>query len=182
MSLFSEWVRKPMTFEQNPPSVRTDGLQLAEHRSFQERFWKIERFAWLTFGLIVVVALLGFTGSGGMLASRNIDTQTGHVTMPRVTRWLTADDFTVRLSPSTEESRSIFLGEDFIKRFAIDGIQPQPESVTLASDGVRFRFTTEPGQTGPVIFQIRAQHIGLMTSSIATDDGETIKFQLLTLP
>ena len=46
------------------PNVRSDGLQLDEHRRFQERFWSIERLAWCAFALIVIIALLGGFGSG----------------------------------------------------------------------------------------------------------------------
>lgn len=36
--------------------LRSDGLQLDEHRGFQERFWKIERVGWLVFAILVNAA------------------------------------------------------------------------------------------------------------------------------
>lgn len=52
---------------QEVPPIRPDGLQLDEHRQFQERFWTIERAAWIVFGMIVIAALAGAFGAGGRL-------------------------------------------------------------------------------------------------------------------
>ena len=44
------------------------GLQINEHRGFQNVFWHIQRVCWVGLGLLLVAACLGFTGDAGLFA------------------------------------------------------------------------------------------------------------------
>lgn len=69
------------------PNVRKNGLQLHEHRRFQERFWTVERKAWCVFALIIAAGLLGAFGSGGPLATKVTLIDRAIVEHPRISRW-----------------------------------------------------------------------------------------------
>lgn len=64
------------------PPVRDDGLQLEEHRKFQESFWRVERIAWIGFGCILLLAILGMTGSSGYFARQALAFEGGLVEIP----------------------------------------------------------------------------------------------------
>src|SRR5690606_25597894 len=71
---------------QGPP-IRKDGLQIDERRHFQEIFWTVERFAWIIFALILLLALLGLTGSGGYFAKTTQTLDAGTAEYARFSRW-----------------------------------------------------------------------------------------------
>lgn len=72
-------------------------FEVEEDRTFQERFWTAQRFAWSAMGLFIVAALAGATGSGGPLADAVAETPGGTIEYPRIARWQAAERMTVRV-------------------------------------------------------------------------------------
>jgi hypothetical protein len=85
------------------PRLRPDGLQLDEHRRFQERFWKLERVAWIVFAIVTLSALLSLTGAGGPLATVWSESGNAVISYPRVARWETADESQIAFRPRDGE-------------------------------------------------------------------------------
>lgn len=63
---------EPMIEDISIPPVREDGLQLQEERRIQRVFWTVQRVSWFLFGVVCLVALLGFTGSGGVFQKQTV--------------------------------------------------------------------------------------------------------------
>ncbi len=154
------------------PPVRKDGLQLDEHRRFQERFWTIERFAWLMFALIIVLAMLGAFGAGGPLATKVTETERAVIEHPRIGRWEGTDEMTVKYKPDpAKKTRSLFLPDAFAKVFQVEDIQPLPIRTAIEAGGQRLHFDN-PRQDGGVIkLHLRAQTAGSATFDIIVDDA-----------
>lgn len=64
------------------PPVRADGLQLAEDRRVQERIWTAERVSHVVLLLIVLAALAGVSGSGGLLSRTTLVSESGTIDAP----------------------------------------------------------------------------------------------------
>lgn len=163
------------------PSIRPDGLQLEEHRGFQERFWTIERIAWIAFGIIALLALVGLTGGGGMLAQQTLSLDAGEVTYPRVTRWEATDEIRVTFAADGPERR-LTLSQSFAEHFQIEDIQPEPDSTAATAAGELMVFRAEQGQPAQVTLHMRALSPGLASFEIGLGEGERRPVSSLILP
>jgi hypothetical protein len=163
------------------PAVRPDGLQMNEKRGFQETFWKVERIAWVVFGALVLLALVGFTGSGGFFSTTRHTIAEGAVTYPRVSRWDTADEVKITFFNGATNHRLEFQ-EPFASFFRIEDIQPRPQSSTAAKDGSVFEFAGEKGATVHVTLHIRAAHPGFMDAGVRIDGSEPVPLSTFVLP
>ncbi|MBI1178975.1 MAG: hypothetical protein GC201_00350 [Alphaproteobacteria bacterium] len=170
-----------MADDPDVPPIRPDGLQLDEHRAYQERLWTVERWAWAGFVAITIAAALGATGSGGPLARSRDGLEGGTVEHPRVTRWQTADEMSVELAPGGGE-RTLFLGPAFPRAFAIEEVQPQPAAVEVGPDGEALHFRTSGGGPARIVLSLRARHPGLARYAARIDDGAARTLSTLILP
>ena len=170
-----------MAGEDKVPTVRADGLQLEEHRHFQERYWKAERAAWLVFGLIVVAALVGLTGSGGFFASSTLRQGEIQVEYPQIGRWQTSDELTIRLGEGARERR-IGFSQSFFERFQIEDVRPEPLEMIAGPDHQTLIVKTETGAGATVHFQLRPSHPGFARYTLTIDDAPPIAVTSIVLP
>lgn len=155
------------------PKVRDDGLQLDEHRSFQERFWRSERIAWIFFVVIVGVALLGGFGSGGPLAMDTTDAAAAIIEHPRIGRWEGTDEMTITFKPDpTRPEQSLHLSNSFAETFQVEDIQPLPLRTLIADGGQTLYFANPDRTSGTVTLHLRAQSAGFASFDIAINEGE----------
>lgn len=163
------------------PPVRSDGLQLEEHRSFQEKMWTIERWGWAGFGVIIVAALLGVTGGGGYLAHARAQIEGGEIDYPRFARWDTGEGFKV-IFAAGEEERALTLSPAFADAFQIEDIRPAPERSQARPDGDRMIFRLIAGAPATVHIHVRAVKPGLARFKAAIDDGARQDITAIVLP
>jgi hypothetical protein len=155
--------------------------ELDRHRGFQERFWRVERLAWLTFLGLVIVALLGLTGSGGLLARAQVAGEAGVVEFPRITRWASADQISFRLAPGPVRRR-IVLSRPFFFVFQIEAMLPEPESSTATKEGLELVFAARPQAPVHVELHVRARKPGLGRFAARLDGGAPLDIPTLVLP
>jgi len=153
------------------PAVREDGLQLEEHRRFQERFWTIERFSWGIFALIIFAALLGAFGSGGPLATKVSELDAAIVEHPRIGRWEGTDEMTIRFkSDPATDAHSLFLSNAFAEVFQVEDIQPLPARTLIEGGGQQLFFDNPSKSGGVVTLHLRAQAAGPAKFDVRVDD------------
>ncbi|WP_435170976.1 hypothetical protein [Falsirhodobacter sp. 1013] len=162
------------------PPVRDDGLQLEERRDIQRVFWTVQRVSWAFFGLICLIALLGFTGSGGMFQKQKVFFADAEVELPRITRWEGSDGLRVRFT-SAGVKPEILIAQPFFDLFSIERIQPEPQENALASAGQRMTFVAEGAPPHEVSISIRSMHFGRAKFDM-TVGGETQTVNILVLP
>ncbi|WP_136685762.1 hypothetical protein [Falsirhodobacter xinxiangensis] len=163
----------------NPP-LRKDGLQLDEHRDSQLKFWRIQRVAWVFFALIIVGALLGLTGSGGLLQKQSVSLGEVTLKLPRVSRWEAADEISITFGGNVE-TPSITISQPFFERFGVERIQPEPASTTLTPFGQTFTFDAAGNAERAVQIDIRSLHFGFTRFEIAVG-SERRSTSLIILP
>ncbi|WP_163270938.1 hypothetical protein [Chelativorans alearense] len=128
-----------MSNDIQPPPIRNDGLQLAEDRSFQNRHWTIQRLAWIGFGLLLLVALAGFSGGGGYFSKQTLQLGDATVVLPRVSRWQDSDS--ISLAVRDTSTVTVVFGPTFHNLFTIEQIQPQPDHSEATTLGLLLRFS-----------------------------------------
>ena len=162
------------------PPLRADGLQLEEPRGKQRRYWRVQRIAWWGFGGVMLLAVLGLTGSGGAFQQQTIRFETAEVELPRVSRWEGSDGMTVTFT-APAEVHEITIAQPFFDTFGIERIQPEPDQTLLATDGQTLRFPAQDAPPHEVTFNIRAMHFG-WSSFEMTVAGQSRRVNLIVLP
>jgi hypothetical protein len=158
------------------PPIRQDGLQVDEKRDFQERFWNLERVAWVGFAIVIVAALAGFTGGGGVFARQTVTVSGLAFDYPLVARRQAAETFKISLN---QPAPTLVLSAAFSEAFQLERVQPRATAERAESDGLAIGFEGEPG--GTVLLHARPQGPGLVSFAV-TVGGETETVRLLVLP
>jgi hypothetical protein len=166
---------------QSPIPIRDDGLQLEEQRGFQERFWTVERWAWMIFGLILLLALAGLGGGGGFLAHTKAEMEAGEVEYPRIARWESSDEVTVTFGQPGEEHR-LTLSPQFSQFFQIEDIQPLPDRSLATPAGEVMVFQSDNRAPAKVVLHMRSQRPGIARYDISLDGGSPVSVTTVVLP
>jgi len=154
------------------PEPQENGLQLNEDRPFHERFWVVERWAWVLFAIIILMALAGLTGGGGVLSRASATLDTGEVDYPRITRWESSDDLTVTFDADRETHR-LTLGRPFSEYFEVEAVQPEPSRSLAAGDAYVMEFNAEADPPARVTLHIRPMHPGIARFQLGLDGEQT---------
>lgn len=162
------------------PPIRPDGLQLQEDRDRQIRYWRVQRLAWWGFGAIMLAALLGLTGSGGLFHQQTIRFAKATIEIPRVSRWEGSDAMTVTFHAASDR-HELTLSQPFFNRFMIERIQPEPEQGSLVTGAQSLVFPADGAPPHHVTIGLRAKDFG-HTRFDMTIDGETRPIALIVLP
>ncbi|MEO1987143.1 MAG: hypothetical protein ABGX47_10920 [Martelella sp.] len=165
---------------QSPP-IRPDGLQLKENRTFQERFWLAERWAWLGFVIFVLMALFGFTGSGGPFSTASKLSGEAEIRFPAVTRWQTSDRMVITFE-SPAANHTVTFSAAFGKAFQVESIHPEPVSSSIADEGQMLIFAADDARRGTVAIDLRAQSPGRKSYGLTVDGGEHLLLSTFVLP
>lgn len=126
----------------------------------QERHWFLSRVVWLVMLALVIVALLGLTGSGGTLSRHRVTLDTAELDIPRVGRWSATDHLAVKVDQPAGNGIEILVPAKFGEVFAVEAVSPTPSSVTATAKGYLYSFdsSTDPGERS-VVFSIRPSQI-----------------------
>ena len=131
-------------------------LDVPDDRAWQERFWTVQRVAWVLMALFILAALFGATGKGGPLASASAQTPDGTIDYPRITRWQSAEDVIIRLPPATSGEVELLVSPGFAKVYSIDSIVPQPSKSTTTPAGHMFTFAAAGGGPKEIVLNVTA--------------------------
>lgn len=157
--------------EPAPIPTRPDGLQIDEHRRFQEGFWIAQRCVWGGFLLVALITATGVSGRGGTLAQGHARIGTAEVTWPRFTRRGAPETLTILLSgPAT--GPEVTVGGGLQALFEIDTITPRP-AMESGGDPLRLAFFPDPATPNALRLSLRSQKAGVATYTIGIGGDET---------
>jgi len=158
-----------------------DSKSLSRHYpAVQERLWRGERIGWLVFGVLIVLALLGFTGAGGPFAHTSLSLPGGSVDYPRVSRWQSSDQLGVSFAPGAPQRR-VTLSPSLLAKVDIDHVVPAPAATQSGPQGAVYVFDVDAAKGGEVDFSLRVEHPGWAGFDIAID-GDTASAAMMVLP
>ncbi len=114
-------------------------IQLDEDLNLQSLFWKTQRFGWIIFAFILAAAFLGFTGTGP-LNNTTAENQSLRISYHPFARQLTATDLTIQIKNLQKDQASFWIDQDFLNKYQIQGITPEPDEVTIDGTKLQYQF------------------------------------------
>lgn len=169
-----------MPRNEDAPPVRDDGLQLSEPRVLQEYYWIAQRVAWAIFAIVILLALLGLTGAGGLFARAQILlADGGGIDYPRISRWLANEEIVFTI-PASEQS--LILGETFEDTFEVTSFYPQPLLFEPVSEGYRVNFARSQSSFYEVTIFLNPRRPGVHSYAIAVGQAPMTNLRVFVLP
>jgi hypothetical protein len=165
-----------------PPKHR--GIELEQDLAFQQRSWRVQRFAWGVLVLIVGAALAGLAGSGPVSrGSRAAQDGRFIIEYERFVRMQAPSR--LRLHVSREAVRAgevrVWFDRNYIERIKLEQIVPQPKRTEVGEQRLTYIFAAEDDQSAMIIFDLQLQTFGRVSARVGM--GEVaLDFQQLVYP
>lgn len=161
-----------------------DDLDIIENRDWQERFWSFQRVAWLVMIAILIAAIFGATGSGGPLATAQVEIDGATVSYPRIARWQAAAEMTVELPPQAQGSVDIQVSSNFLDVFGVESISPTPSAAAATPTGHRYTFDVASGaKPKTLVLHLRAMRATLpRQGEVKIGNGSAARLNFVVLP
>jgi hypothetical protein len=157
-------------------------LEVNEDFGFQQRFWRLQRMAWIGMAMIVTAALLGLLGSGPL--SRTVQSgQDFSVEYERFGRYEALMVLRVSYaSKPAHESVRVFLDHPYLDKAEVVGIVPDPMVQLGGPDGITYVFPVHALTNGSATFYLTFRTIGRVEGRVAVDDGPPVSIAHFLYP
>lgn len=131
-------------------------------RSLEDRVWIASRISWVIMLGIVIAAVFGLTGSGGLFAHQSLEAGRSTIAMPKISRWAAADSLEIEFASGLTGKTVVEIPDEFFEIFSVEDVSPQPSSTVATPNGQKLTFDLSD-QTGrhSVRFSIRASTASL---------------------
>ena len=159
---------------------RKETLQIDEDRDFQRREWRYQRIGIALLFLLVLAAILGLTGMGGVLARGEAGDAGGalHVDYDRFVRRGSFSKVNLHLR-TTPGAVRFWVGAPYFDRVQIDSIAPEPEIVSVETG--RHVFVIRAGSPDVVVtLDVKHEEAGMLEAEIGLVDGPSVRFSQLS--
>jgi hypothetical protein len=159
------------------------GLQIDTDPDFQRRTWRIQRAAWVAFGLVLLAALAGLFGNGplGRVSAETADASL-RVDGDRFARSLTPMVLVVTAQPTAGQGAIAFS----LDRAYADAVAIEPEfpaQVEITPDRVIYRFAAAGAGPVHVALRVTPQRIGVVSGAIRREpDGMPLRLTHFVYP
>jgi hypothetical protein len=155
-------------------------LQIDENSRFQNGFWAVQRLAWFLFGMLLVGAVLGLTGNGGVYSHRTADFDDFSVNFPAVARRRADNMVQITLSSAMNEA-TLHFDSAFLQAFSVQTMTPQPVASVATSTGVTYRVKLEGPGPKTLRISVSPEDAGRAIYTISVD-GQAAQLASLILP
>jgi hypothetical protein len=159
----------------------SEQLELCEHRGFQERFWTVQRWAWVGYGVMIGAALLGLAGEGGVFARARIEAGNNTIDHPRFARWQTQDSISIAFAPSGATERRVLLSPEFVRGLAVEAVQPQLAQSIASAAGEQLTILVRSNEPGSATLRIKPDAPGIVRGTVSID-GVPAAVTMIILP
>jgi hypothetical protein len=156
-------------------------LQINQDMSFQRRSWQVQRVGWWVMLLFIVLGLLGLLGSGP-LSHKTLSTsdQSLQLEYDRLIRLHAPNRLRIQATPikdSKQQTVQVQISDDYLERFQILQISPQPEQIILQSNAHFYSFPVASSkQPISIIIDLEADQMGLTDGTIALNSETMLHF------
>ena len=157
-------------------------LEIDEDPSFQRKEWIAQRFGIGLMALLVLAAVLGFTGRGGPFSHGEVDdpSRTLRVEYERFVRRGAPNTVTLHLRSVKPGSRSFWLSAEYLRKVDVESVEPDPE-VSVA-EGDRYVYTIRTnGSEATVTVRTRSTSAGWIDVDVGMVDGPSVHFRQTSL-
>ena len=157
-------------------------IQIDEDLSFQRKEWVAQRIGIGVLALLLIAAVLGFTGSGGPFSRAETGDASGafRVEYERVVRRGAQSTMTLHLRGTNAGPRSFWFSTDYFKSIDLETVVPDPEAVT--AEGDRYVYTIRStGSDATVTVHMRPARVGRIDVDVGVVDGPSVRFHQTSL-
>jgi hypothetical protein len=151
-------------------------------QQFHEREWRVQRVGWALLSLLILAGLAGVFG-GGPLARQSINSEYGQIESERFARRHSVTEWaiTYRQNQNTSDSLTIAIDADYLHKFEVREITPEPDATQVAQGEVLFSFNTL-GPSGRVLFHVEPQRPGIAEGSFRLNDSPALVVKQIIYP
>jgi hypothetical protein len=138
----------------------------------------MQRFGTAVGLAIVIAAILGFTGEGP-LAHQSTQLPGGAFSLDYDRYVRSANQTSLQVQLNRAGQQRVAISQDYLSKFQIGTITPQPQQSTVLGDRTVFTFNVQPG--AQLQFQVTPTQIGSHSGTVWTRDGR-ISFRQFVYP
>jgi hypothetical protein len=165
---------------------RARGNPFGEDLVFQRREWQVERFGWAVMVVIIVIALSGVLGGGGLVARATVADAAGstEVRYARFARYASPTTLHINLAASAS-GRPIRLrvSDRYLSEMSVRAITPPPTSTVIADRQHVFVFERSAAPASATIrFELEPTASGRHLGWIAVDEAAPLSFTQFIYP
>lgn len=158
----------PAIASKGMPAKKTT-IDIGEDIAQQRKVWIIERVAWVLMAIIMLGALLGFTGHGPYSEREVSAPQSGLVvSYQRFERYHAQTLLSLRLTAVRGDETRVRIGQEFLRKVEVMRIEPEPERIEL--DDAFFTYVFNTNAPGLVLFHYKPIEAGPLQIDIGLDD------------
>lgn len=163
---------------------RIGDLEIRVDKKWQQRKWKVERIGWLLMLILVIAGLLGLLGGPGVFSNTTIDDEDVTIRYNRFVHLLEETSLQVHATPvEGEDTIRVWISTKFLEDMRLEGIVPEPESVEVTSDQLRFSFRLgTPSEEVAITFYLNPTQPGSKSGQIGVDGGSSVELSLFVYP
>lgn len=160
-------------------------LELTQDLKFTRREWRVQRVAWVAFGVILLAALLGVFGPGP-ISSDEVSSDGGGltVTYQRFNRKGAQNAVDVSVEPELLAGGQVELRLDrtWLSDVEVERITPQPSSTVVERDAIVYTFEVlTPEEPATISFDGTVAGLGPATGHVAAG-AEQATFRQMFYP
>jgi len=161
-------------------------LEINQDLNFERKQFVVERIGWILMLALVVAALAGAFGRGP-LSTKTERTPDGTLSVEyeRFARHEAETELKLHISKEAARSGSLrlWLDRDYMSKFGIKEINPEPQRSDLGADRVTFVYPVpKPGGRLTVRFLFEATEIGNVEGAAGIEGHDTLRFKQFVYP
>lgn len=160
------------------------GSSIDEDLPFQRKQWRVERIGWLLMTVLIVCALAGVLGGGGLLSSAASTSPDGGVSLKheRFARRLASTALEITAAPASGRTLQVQIAESYLDAMAVQSITPEPDSMTSANGAAVLTFARTAGGAAKIRLRLEPQTAGIIEGWAAVDQGARMRIKQYILP
>jgi hypothetical protein len=160
----------------------TDLQEVQSEQQFHEREWAVQRFGWTLLALFLIAGISGVFGDGP-LAHLSIASENGQIEFDRFARRHAPTEWAVsyRQNRNTSEMLELAIDAEYLRKFEVRAITPEPETTRITEGAVLFRFEAE-GASGRVVLHVEPQQPGFVEGTFRLNDAPALTVRQIIYP
>jgi hypothetical protein len=147
---------------------------------FHKREWRIQRIGWTIVGLFIAAACAGIFGNGP-LADQKVIGSGARIELDRFARRHASTRWVITVPRAPRNSLFVRINADFLNRYRITAILPEPAHTSLSGPDVRFAFDAMQAG-GNVVFHVEPDHVGISQGVFRLGDSAPMRISQLVYP
>lgn len=155
-------------------------LQMDDALPFHQREWRVKRIAWGFFGLLLLVSLAGFLGSGPF-SDATVQQDGLTVRYERYLRARRESELEITLRTAETGTVRLLVDQSLAERANIKSIVPAPKSVTANNGRLEHEFQSKAKET-TIKIEFEPRKMGQLKVGLASPGSGKVQLQMWVHP